>query len=684
MNTTVTDPSQSDAQRQTNWLKGLVAPLLIPILALTGQWLILKPAANWNAGAGCYAASLVLFLWILSGWPGAALPSPADSSLFRHFHPITMTREVRVSLVLGSAILAGTAFIGFSGNYLMRGIWPWLAAILFFLLAFVEVPDLKPGGGWQAVASWWHGVDKRVLVALLAITLLATFFRVYRLNTVPAEMTSDHAEKLLDVQDVLDGARPIFFPRNTGREALQFYVTAFLIRFTPLQPNHLALKVGTALFGIMAIPFTYLVGRDFYGRGLGLLAAFLLAVSHWHVAITRVGLRFPFTAAFATPALFFLFRAFRTNHRNDWLLAALFLGIGLHTYTAMRMVPFLFVVLTGLKLLLDGLQVLRKRPLSKSNQWNDVFCLNALLGGVFTLLLISPLLRIVIDDPKAFWLRTVSRTQSATTPTPAELWAVLLDNIKNALLMFNIRGDVVPMNTIPDSPVLGIVSAALFVLGISYLLWRLLLHRDRRALYLLLTLFVLLLPSILSLAFPGENPSVVRMGGAVPWVMIIAALPLVIIVTRLRSLPARRGEIVAGLLLATLAVIAIQYNYEWYFVRYDANIRRSLWNATEMGTELREFIAEGGDAANAYHVSYPWWVDTRNIGINAGYPRWANSLGGDKWLGSHALGDGPRIYFLFPDDAASLRRLVWLFPRGQIEIYDSAWEGKDFVIFRVP
>ncbi len=684
MNTIVSDSSRSDVQQQSSWLKGLVAPLLIPFLALIGQWLIAQRSLSDIAGAVCYAASLLMFFWILSGWPAAALPSPADSSLFRQFHAISMSREVRISLALGAAILAGTAFMGFAGNYLMRGLWPWMGAVFFFLIAFVEVPELEPGGWRQAAASWWRGVDKWVLVTLLAIMLLATFFRVYRLNTVPAEMTSDHAEKLLDVQDVLDGARPIFFPRNTGREALQFYVTAFLIRFTPLQINHLALKVGTALFGIMAIPFTYLVGRDFYGRGLGLLAAFFLAVSHWHVAITRVGLRFPFTAAFATPALFFLFRAFRTNQRNDWLLAALFLGIGLHTYTAMRIVPVLFVVLVGLKLLLDGLQVLRKQPISKSNQWNDVFCLNALLGGIFTVLLVSPLLRIVIDDPKTFWLRTVSRTQSAAAPTPAELWAVLLDNIKNALLMFNIRGDLVPMNTIPHSPVLGIVTAALFVLGISYLLWRLLLHRDRRALYVLVVFFVLLLPSIFSLAYPGENPSVVRMGGAVPWVMIIAALPLVIIVSRLRTLPPRSGEIAAGLLLTTLVVMAITYNYEWYFVRYDANIRRSLWNATEMGAVLREFVAEGGDTANAYHVSYPWWVDTRNIGINAGYPRWANSIGGDEWLGNHAVGDGPKIYLLFPDDVASLRRLVWLFPRGQIEIYDSRWEGKDFVIFRVP
>ena len=50
------------------------------------------------------------------------------------------------------------------------------------------------------------------------------YFRFADLATVPAEMVSDHAEKLLDVVDILNGNYSIFFPRNTGREALQFYL----------------------------------------------------------------------------------------------------------------------------------------------------------------------------------------------------------------------------------------------------------------------------------------------------------------------------------------------------------------------------------------------------------------------------------------------------------------------------
>jgi hypothetical protein len=63
-------------------------------------------------------------------------------------------------------------------------------------------------------------------VLILFAAGMAIFFRIYRLAEVPSEPYSDHAEKLLDVYDVLQGKTSIFFARNTGREAMQFYLTA--------------------------------------------------------------------------------------------------------------------------------------------------------------------------------------------------------------------------------------------------------------------------------------------------------------------------------------------------------------------------------------------------------------------------------------------------------------------------
>jgi len=51
---------------------------------------------------------------------------------------------------------------------------------------------------------------------LLAVMLVAVYFRMYQLNAVPNEMISDHAEKLLDVNDVLNGQTSIFLPAIPG------------------------------------------------------------------------------------------------------------------------------------------------------------------------------------------------------------------------------------------------------------------------------------------------------------------------------------------------------------------------------------------------------------------------------------------------------------------------------------
>lgn len=646
--------------------------LLGLLLAFAAQLQLLS-SRSAPVGGGLFLAGLVFFLLPLVTHP---LSPPAALSGSRSgARPLVGGGFWRLLFALTSGGLALLAYTGFAGNDLLGGLWYWLGAIFYFLLAFAQ----RPVGGWaRAVHRGWAATDRRIWLALFLITLLAIFFRVYRLATVPAEMTSDHAEKLLDVYDVLQGWRPIFFSRNTGREMVQFYLTAALIRLTPLSISHLALKVGTAIVGIVTVPFTYFLGKELYGRSAGLLAAFFLAISHWHVAITRVGLRFPFTAAFAVPALFFLIRALRRNRRNDWLAAGLFLGAGLHTYTAMRIVPLLFLVFVGIRLV----AALRTRREEGASGLTRLFWLNSLLGGLLALLLFLPLLRFLVDEPQLFWYRSASRAQAALSAN--EMARVLWQNVQDALLMFNYRGDVVPPNTIPGAPALGTISAALLLLGMGILLWRLLRDREDAAAYVLSAFFVLLLPSILSVAFPEENPSLVRTGGAVPFVMIIVSLPLITLGRRCSALPARAARGVFAVFLASVLLFAVADNYRWYFVAYDLHIRQSLWNATEMGEAVKSFTATDGELEDAYHIPHPHWVDTRNIGINAGAITWHNAVVDLDALSDHANDPSPKLYLLYPGDQKALARLSLVFPEGTVTRYKSSWPGKDFLLYQVP
>jgi hypothetical protein len=702
-----------------------------------------------------YGLAVLLFLWAVTRGRDWMAPPSLILPRVRGREGVGVAGTYTTSLAVAALVLSAATYLFSGGNrFTTLNVSLWLAAIVTFVAAFAE---LYPGRtnderraslverllqpAWSIRLTWQA-------VAFLAVLLVAIFFRYYQLDHIPAEMTSDHAEKLLDVNDVLNGLHPIFFVRNTGREAVQFYFTALLIRLFDLPVGHLALKIGTGLFGVMAIPFTYLLAKELYDDEVGLLAAALLAISQWHVAITRVGLRFPFTAAFAAPTLYFLIRGFKYNRRNDWLLSGLFLGIGLHTYTSLRVVPLLLALLVGLKLAFDlassvagsrlrpftafragseaqpeGLKVEGSEPSnlqpstfqpstfqpSEASSLSVAFWVNALLAAAMALIAFLPLFRYMVDNPQAFWFRVLTRSSDIETHLPQNQWAVFFDNLKNALLMFNVKGDVVWVNTVPSSPVLDTITGALFVLGMAYVLWRLVRRADRRSAYLLAGLLVLFLPSVLSLAFPQENPSVVRAGGVPVIVMIVASLPLALVARRLRTTlsslgrrvrdPAGAGDaetpspchpvtlspchLVSALVVLVL-LVAARLNYQWYFNTYDVQYRQSAWNTTEMGAVVRAFATSVGDMQHAYHVAYPYWADTRNIGINAGDPTWDNAILDIER--ARPLADDPaaKLFVLSVEDQRSVAVLQQLFPNGDLRRYQSRTPNKDFLIFFVP
>jgi len=133
-----------------------------------------------------------------------------------------------------------------------------------------------------------------------------------------------------------------------------------------------------------------------------------------------------------------------------------------------------------------------------------------------------------------------------------------------------------------------------------------------------------------------------------------------------------------------LLIVAARSTYEWYVVKYDQQYRMSAWNSTEMGQVVRGFADSVGDMAHAYHVAYPYWVDTRNIAINAGDITWRNAILNIEQVRAHVNDPTPKLYLLYIDDQKSLSFLQSLFPEGRVTRYQSATPTKDFLVFFVP
>lgn len=553
----------------------------------------------------------------------------------------------------------------------------WAIAIGATLYAAAD-PRPDPRAWATAVGAWLRHPPRALrlpvpwlALVVLAIVALGAFYRYYHLDTMPSDPNSDHAEKLLDVQDVLDGQRPWFFIRNTGREPLQFYLTAPVaaVRGT----DYLSLKLITAGLGVLGVLWCFLFARQLFGNAVGLVAAFFFAVGQWEVSISRFGLRYSLGSMCSTLALYLLFRALRTGERRDYLLLGLGIGLGLYGYTPFRLVIPLFVVLALAIVLLIRW---REGWLARLDLVRNGALAFVVAGVVFL-----PLGRYALEYPANFWERSLSRVSSTTDTSPA---LVFLSNLKNAALMFHWQGDEVWVATIPQAPFLDPIIGGLFLLGIVYAIVRLVRYREWVYGLLLLGLPVLTLASTASIGWPGENPSAVRSGPVIAVVYLLATLPLVAAARQLGTLLGVSGRVVAAGLVAAVLACTAYLNYERYFVTYATQYVANAQNTTEMAGVLRGWAASEGNAAQAFLVGWPHWADTRNVGQSAGFPRWNNGITSPQQLQAAAAGPTPQLYILNAADLADLATLRELHPEGRAQVYQSRAPAKNFVVYFVP
>jgi hypothetical protein len=477
------------------------------------------------------------------------------------------------------------------------------------------------------------------------------------------------------VYDVTQGQTSIFFPRNTGREAFQMYLTVLVSWLFGTGLSFISLKIGTVICGLATLPYVYLLGREFGGKRVAFLALLFAGIAYWPNVISRAGLRFPLYPLFVAPTLFYLIRGLRTRSRNDFIYSGIALGIGLHGYSPIRILPFVVVIAVGLYLI----HAQSKRARKKAVFWLVIL-------AVASLVVFLPLLRYWLEFPDAFNYRAFTRLGSIESPLPGPAWQVFLSNLWNGLKMFNWDDGEIWVHSVTHRPALDVVSGALFLAGVLLLLVRYIKRRNWVDLFLLLSVPLLQMPSILSLAFPAENPALNRAGGAFVPVFVIVALAMDGLWSGIRSkLTGRGGAVrVGGLSLLLVAWSSFQ-NYDLVFNQFARQFDGGAWNTSEMGAVIKQFGMTYGETDTAWIVPYPYWVDTRLPGVWAGIPNrdfgvWPEDL--DITLDAH----GPKLFIVNIEDEQGKQRLEELYPQGIWSLFTSrtGLEGKDFYIYFVP
>jgi 4-amino-4-deoxy-L-arabinose transferase-like glycosyltransferase len=350
-----------------------------------------------------------------------------------------------------------------------------------------------------SLRRWLRGPGGGLLLAVAVGALL----RYPGLGLIPPGLSFDEAGNGVAALDVAHGQYHLWWPIGGGKEPLIAYLLQPL--FWLFGPTRLALRLYAATMGLITVAGTYWLAWELFSRpekswkteglegwktgrlgtkrssnlpvfqpsNLPIFAALGLATAFWHVAYSRIAFRALSMPALEVLALAWLWRALRTagplgGRAGRWRHfagAGFLLGLGLYTYPSARFVPVALALFFSIEALLARLR--GERPLLLRHFWG--LALSAAAG----LLVFSPLALFFVRHPGTF----LQRAETVSIFDPAwnqgDLWGTFLHTTLVTLGTFaGLTGDPNPMGNLPGRPMLGLVLAPLFWLGVVVSIWR--------------------------------------------------------------------------------------------------------------------------------------------------------------------------------------------------------------------
>jgi len=178
-------------------------------------------------------------------------------------------------------------------------------------------------------------INGRLLFSLIFI--MGAWARLWHFNEVPPGLNQDEASIGLEAYYLLRfgvDRNGISFPVNfvswgNGMDSLYGYV---LMTFVAFGLTPLTVRLPSLLAGLLTLPLLFFVARRTIGYGFGLIAMMCLAISPWHIMLSRWGINenilpLVFLAGYAS--------LLKSRPHNRWfIVACIFFGLSLYVYAA--------------------------------------------------------------------------------------------------------------------------------------------------------------------------------------------------------------------------------------------------------------------------------------------------------------------------------------------------------------
>ncbi|MEA3407197.1 MAG: glycosyltransferase family 39 protein [Chloroflexota bacterium] len=406
------------------------------------------------------------------------------------------------------------------------------------------------------------------LFSLLVVTAVAALLRSWAIGTLPPGLYRDEAYNGLDALRVLQGHRPLFFEANNGREPLYIYMLAASVAAWGRSPG--ALRLVSALVGIVSVPAFYWLGRVLFDRTVATVSGFLAAVTIWTLNLSRVAFRVGTMLPLMALALTFLWRGLRHRRRKAMTLAGVCYGLTFYTYLAARfsVIFLLFFVIYS---------ALWHRDLLWTQGW--------LLFGALAIVVAAPLGIYFLSH----WRDTLLRAGQVSIFDPdisgGDPWGTLLRHVGRTALGFVYRGDFIPRHNVPLRAVFNPFVGLAFVAGVGLAVARA--RREPACGLILIWLITMSLPTILA----EDAPHMLRGAGVLPVLFLFPALAFAEVLRLLKGHWTSLTCILLGLGLILGGVRDVKAY--WRHLHSEAVYYNFEAGATELAVEANRFLGKG-------------------------------------------------------------------------------------------
>jgi 4-amino-4-deoxy-L-arabinose transferase-like glycosyltransferase len=189
---------------------------------------------------------------------------------------------------------------------------------------------------------------------LISLILLAFGLRIWRLDILPPGLYFDEAFDGWDARRIaFEGYHPVYFAANNGREPLFIYLLALSVRL--FGPTAYAVRLVSALAGTLTVPAVYVAARailrpiadQLHDRTHSplvaalpaLVAAAAIAVSYWHLSLSRLAFRVVLLPFLSALAMAWFWRAWHGRRRRDYVWSGALFALAFLAYISARFLP---------------------------------------------------------------------------------------------------------------------------------------------------------------------------------------------------------------------------------------------------------------------------------------------------------------------------------------------------------